>query len=232
MKNLVEIKNVSQTFKRDTVLEDVSLTIPQNCVVGLLGPNGAGKSTLLKILSGLLRPSAGEVVFDGHSWSRTDLVAIGALIEAPAIYENLTARENLKVRTLMLGLEECRIDEVLETVHLTDTGKKRAGAFSLGMKQRLGIAIALINHPKLLILDEPLNGLDPIGIQDLRYLINSFPQKGITVLVSSHLLSEIEQTADYIGILTQGRLAYSGQINEGEDLEALFMDIAMRQEGR
>ena len=160
------------------------------------------------------------------------MVAIGALIEAPAIYENLTARENLKVRTLMLGLEECRIDEVLETVHLTDTGKKRAGAFSLGMKQRLGIAIALINHPKLLILDEPLNGLDPIGIQDLRYLINSFPQKGITVLVSSHLLSEIEQTADYIGILTQGRLAYSGQINEGEDLEALFMDIAMRQEGR
>lgn len=232
MKNLVEIKNVSKTFKRDTVLEDVSLTIPQNCVFGLLGPNGAGKSTLLKILSGLLRPSAGEVVFDGHSWSRTDLVAIGALIEAPAIYENLTARENLKVRTLMLGLEECRIDEVLETVHLTDTGKKRAGAFSLGMKQRLGIAIALINHPKLLILDEPLNGLDPIGIQDLRYLITSFPQKGITVLVSSHLLSEIEQTADYIGILTQGRLAYSGQINEGEDLEALFMDIAMRQEGR
>lgn len=232
MKNLVEIKNVSKTFKRDTVLEDVSLTIPQNCVFGLLGPNGAGKSTLLKILSGLLRPSAGEVVFDGHSWSRTDLVAIGALIEAPAIYENLTARENLKVRTLMLGLEESRIDEVLETVHLTDTGKKRAGAFSLGMKQRLGIAIALINHPKLLILDEPLNGLDPIGIQDLRYLITSFPQKGITVLVSSHLLSEIEQTADYIGILTQGRLAYSGQINEGEDLEALFMDIATRQEGR
>lgn len=232
MKNLVEIKNVSKTFKRDTVLEDVSLTIPQNCVFGLLGPNGAGKSTLLKTLSGLLRPSAGEVVFDGHSWSRADLAAIGALIEAPAIYENLTARENLKVRTLMLGLEESRIDEVLETVHLTDTGKKRAGAFSLGMKQRLGIAIALINHPKLLILDEPLNGLDPIGIQDLRYLITSFPQKGITVLVSSHLLSEIEQTADYIGILTQGRLAYSGQINEGEDLEALFMDIATRQEGR
>ena len=143
----------------------------------------------------------------------------------PPLYENLTAKENLKVRTTLLGLPDTRIEEVLQIVQLTNTGKKRAGQFSLGMKQRLGIANALLNHPKLLILDEPTNGLDPVGIEELRELIRSFPQKGITVILSSHILSEVQQTADYIGIIANGILGYEGQLRDGEDLEQLFMQV-------
>ena len=127
----------------------------------------------------------------------------------PPLYENLTAYENLKVRTTILGLTDKRIDEVLQIVRLTETGKKRAGQFSLGMKQRLGIAVALLNNPKLLILDEPTNGLDPIGIEELRELIRSFPAKGITVILSSHILSEVQQTADHIGIIAGATLIES-----------------------
>lgn len=163
---------------------------------------------------------------DGEVWSRKSLNKIGSLIESPAIYGNLSARENLKVRTRMLGLPEERIDEVLEIVGLTQTGKKRAGKFSMGMKQRLGLAIALLNHPKLLILDEPTNGLDPIGIQDLRQMIQEFPQKGITVIVSSHILSEVSQVADDIGIIADGVLGYQGEMPHEEKLESLFMEIA------
>lgn len=146
----------------------------------------------------------------------------------PPIYENLSAWENLKVRTLLLGLPDSRIEEVLDIVRLTNTGKKRAGAFSMGMKQRLGIAIALLNHPKLLVLDEPVNGLDPVGIQELRELIRRFPEEGITVLVSSHILSEIEQTADYIAIIVDGGVHYEGKVADGDNLEELFMDIVKK----
>lgn len=203
----------------------VSLNIPRNSVYGLLGPNGAGKSTTLKMLTGILKPTIGTVTFNGQPWSREALNEIGALIEMPPLYENLTARENLKVRTTLLGLPDKRIDEVLQIVQLTNTGKKRVGQFSLGMKQRLGIANALLNHPKLLILDEPTNGLDPIGIEELRELIRSFPEKGITVILSSHILSEVQQAADHIGIIANGVLGYEGQLQNGEDLEQLFMQV-------
>ena len=133
----------------------------------------------------------------------------------PPLYENLTAYENLKVRTTILGLTDKRIDEVLQIVRLTETGKKRAGQFSLGMKQRLGIAVALLNNPKL----------DPIGIEELRELIRSFPAKGITVILSSHILSEVQQTADHIGIIAGGVLGYEGKLNANENLEQLFMDV-------
>ena len=196
--NMVEVKHLTKVFGKQKALDDVSIHIPEHCVYGLLGPNGAGKSTLLKMLTGILRPTSGEITFDGHPWSREDLWNIGSLIETPPIYENLSAWENLKVRALMLGVSEARMRDVLEIVRLGDTGKKKAGAFSLGMKQRLGIAIALLNRPRFLVLDEPVNGLDPIGIQELREMIRSFTQQGITVLVSSHILSEIEQTADRI----------------------------------
>lgn len=143
----------------------------------------------------------------------------------PALYDNLSARENLKVRTLLLGLPDSRIDEVLEIVSLKDTGKKKSGQFSIGMKQRLGIAIALLNNPKLLILDEPTNGLDPLGIQELRDLIRSFPEKGISVILSSHILAEVEQTADHIGIINNGKLQYQNIINHNDNLEELFMNV-------
>lgn len=226
--NMIVIKNLSKEFKGQKVLKGITMAIPENCVYGLLGPNGAGKSTLLKMMTGLLSPTSGEIFFRGHRWSRADLAEIGALIETPPIYENLTAWENLKVRALLLGVSDERIQEVLRLTDIAKTGKKRAGAFSLGMKQRLGIALALLGHPRLLVLDEPINGLDPLGIQELRQLIRSFPKQGITVIVSSHILSEIQQTADYIGIIADGRLGFEGKMEEQEDLEALFMEIAAK----
>ncbi len=181
------------------------------------------------MLTGMLRPTSGTIEFNGHRWERRDLARIGALIEAPPLYDNLTAGENLEIRTTMLGLPKRRIQEVLETVCLTDTGKKRAGHFSMGMRQRLGIALALLNEPELLILDEPTNGLDPLGIQELREMIRSFPQKGITVILSSHILSEVELIADDIGIMANGSLGYSGRIEPGADLEKLFMEVVRHE---
>ncbi|WP_049140424.1 ATP-binding cassette domain-containing protein, partial [Bacillus subtilis] len=175
---LLETKSLTKKFGKETAVSDVSLTVQKNSIYGLLGPNGAGKSTTLKILTGILRKTSGEVFFDGHKWKRSDLQNIGSLIEAPPLYDNLTAFENVKVHATLLGLSEDRINSVLKTVDMQHAGKKRAGQFSMGMRQRLGIAIALLNHPKLLILDEPTNGLDPIGIQELRDLIRSFPQEG------------------------------------------------------
>lgn len=222
---ILQTKDLCKDFKKQRVVNNISLSVMKNSIYGLLGPNGAGKSTTLKMIAGMLHPTSGKIIFEGHPWSRNDLTDIGALIEAPPLYENLTARENLKVRTLLLELPDDRIDEVLKIVDLTNTGKKCAGQFSMGMKQRLGIAIALLNHPKLLILDEPTNGLDPIGIQDLRGLIRSFPEQGITVLLSSHILSEVELIADHIGIISNGILGYEAKINPGEDLESLFMQV-------
>ena len=227
MNNIIlETKNLSKKFKGQQAVKDISLHVNKSSIYGLLGPNGAGKSTILKMVTGMLKPTNGEIFFDGHIWSREDLSRIGSLIEEAPLYENLSAKENLKVRTTVLGLPDSRIDEVLKIVELEGTGKKRAGQFSMGMKQRLGIAIALLNNPELLILDEPTNGLDPFGIQELRELIKSFPSKGITVILSSHMLSEVEQIADHIGIISGGILGYEGELKNGEDLEKLFMDIA------
>lgn len=231
MKLLLETQDLCKKFGSQKAVDHVSLKIQENSIYGLLGPNGAGKSTMLKMIAGILRPTEGKISFDGHEWNRKDLQHIGALIETPPLYENLTACENLKVRAAILGLPSARIGEVLETVELTDTGKKKAGQFSMGMKQRLGIALALLNHPKLLILDEPTNGLDPVGIQELRELIRFFPTQGITVILSSHILSEVEQIADHIGIIAGGVLGYSSKISPGEDLEQLFMEV-VRQNRR
>ena len=224
-KYILETNELTKVFGNQKAVNNVSLKIEKNSVYGLLGPNGAGKSTTLKMITGMLHKTSGEIMFEGHEWSRNDLSDIGALIEMPPLYENLSARENLKVRTLLLGLHEARIDEVLEIVDLKNTGKKKSGQFSLGMKQRLGIAIALLNNPKLLILDEPTNGLDPLGIQELRDLIRSFPKKGITVILSSHILAEVEQIADHIGIIHDGELKYQNVIDHNENLEELFMNV-------
>jgi ABC-2 type transport system ATP-binding protein len=177
MEMMLKTNELCKTFKDQKAVNKVSLNIPKCCVYGLLGPNGAGKSTTLKMITGIMKPTSGEIIYDGKPWNRGVLEEIGALIENPPIYENLTARENLEVRAILLGAPKSRIDEVLKTVSLTNTGKKKAGQFSLGMKQRLGIALALLADPKLLILDEPTNGLDPIGIEELRELIRSFPKQ-------------------------------------------------------
>lgn len=233
MELILETTNLCKSFRGQPAVSNVSLRIEKRSVYGLLGENGAGKSTILKMLTGMLRPTSGSIAFDGHPWSRSDLADMGALIETPPLYANLSAEENLKVRATMLGLPQARIAEVLEIVGLKNTGRKRAGQFSLGMKQRLGIALALLNRPKLLILDEPTNGLDPVGMKELRALIRSFPEQGMTVILSSHILREVEQVADRIGILSGGVLGYSGKIDPADDLERLFLDVvgADREEG-
>ena len=228
MKYMIQTKNLNKSYKKQEVNKDISLLVPKNSIYGLLGPNGAGKSTLLKMLTGMINPTSGEIIYKEKPWSRNDLLEIGSLIEQSPIYENLTARENLKVRTLLYNLPDSRIEDVLEIVNLTNAGNKKAGKFSMGMKQRLGIAIALLNNPKLLILDEPTNGLDPIGIGDLRELIKSFPKKGITVIISSHILSEVEQIADYIGIIANGQLWYQEKVQEDIDLEKLFLEVVKK----
>lgn len=233
MKEILKTDNLCKYFKKQKAVDNVSITVRENSIYGLLGPNGAGKSTTLKMITGMLRPTNGKVIFNGHDWTRKDLEQIGALIETPPLYDNLSAAENLEVRAKLLGVPKARIDEVLEIVDLQNTGRKKAGQFSMGMKQRLGIAIALLNNPKLLILDEPTNGLDPIGIQELRSLIRSFPSQGITVILSSHILSEVQLIADDIGIISNGILGYEGQMNKDEDLENLFIEIVRKsQEGR
>lgn len=228
MEMMLQTTELCKSFKNQKAVKKVSLNIEKGKIYGLLGPNGAGKSTTLKMITGILKPTAGEIYFNGKPWSRDVLSEIGALIEHPPIYENLSARENLKVRSLLLNTDEKRIDKVLQTVSLTNTGKKKAGQFSLGMKQRLGIAMALLGEPKLLILDEPGNGLDPIGIEELRELIRSFPAQGITVILSSHILSEVQLTADYIGIISDGILGYEGPLKQEQNLEELFMDVVKK----
>ena len=230
MKAILKTNNLCKDFKKQKAVNNVSITVRENSIYGLLGPNGAGKSTTLKMITGMLRPTSGKVLFNGHEWNRKDLEQIGALIETPPLYENLSAVENLEVRAKLLNIPKTRIDKVLKMVDLQNTGRKKAGQFSMGMKQRLGIAIALLNSPKLLILDEPTNGLDPIGIQELRSLIRSFPSKGITVILSSHILSEVQLIADDIGIISSGILGYEGQMNKDENLENLFVEVVRKSQ--
>lgn len=230
MKAILKTNNLCKDFKKQKAVNNVSITVRENSIYGLLGPNGAGKSTTLKMITGMLRPTSGKVLFNGHEWNRKDLEQIGALIETPPLYENLSAVENLEVRAKLLNIPKTRIDKVLKMVDLQNTGRKKAGQFSMGMKQRLGIAIALLNSPKLLILDEPTNGLDPIGIQELRSLIRSFPSKGITVILSSHILSEVQLIADDIGIISNGTLGYEGQMNKDENLENLFVEVVRKSQ--
>ncbi|WP_207723242.1 lantibiotic protection ABC transporter ATP-binding protein [Ruminococcus hominis] len=230
MKAILKTNNLCKDFKKQKAVNNVSITVRENSIYGLLGPNGAGKSTTLKMITGMLRPTSGKVLFNGHEWNRKDLEQIGALIETPPLYENLSAVENLEVRAKLLNTPKTRIDKVLKMVDLQNTGRKKAGQFSMGMKQRLGIAIALLNSPKLLILDEPTNGLDPIGIQELRSLIRSFPSKGITVILSSHILSEVQLIADDIGIISNGILGYEGQMNKDENLENLFVEVVRKSQ--
>ena len=229
---MLETRGLTKRFGRgdqaQDAVADVSLHIREGEVYGLLGPNGAGKSTTLKMICGMLRPTAGEILFAGHAWRREDLYAIGSLIEEAPLYPNLTARENLRVRTTLLGLPESRVDEVLAAVDLADTGKKRAGRFSMGMRQRLGLALALIARPRLLVLDEPTNGLDPIGIAEVRDFIRELcDTSGKTILISSHILSEISLLADDVGIIDHGKLLEEESLKELEAKNAKFIHFCV-----
>ncbi|MCR8969777.1 lantibiotic protection ABC transporter ATP-binding subunit [Facklamia sp. 7083-14-GEN3] len=222
---MLETRNLTKKIKEQIVLENVSIKVEKGKIYGLLGPNGAGKSTLLKVITKVMNCTSGDIFFEEKIMSTENLKKVGAIIEHPAIYPNLTAYENLEVLTVLLNIDKGRINDVLKIVGLEDTNKKLAKNFSLGMKQRLGIAMALINNPELLILDEPTNGLDPLGIQELRELIKEFSKKGVTVIISSHILSEIQQIADKIGIINNGHLIYEANNSDGMDLEKLFLEM-------
>lgn len=229
---ILHTHNLTKQYRNQLAVNNITLSIPRSKVYGLLGENGAGKSTMLKMIAGIIKPTDGEIIYNGKPWSRECLFEIGALIESPPLYLNLSASENLMVRATVLGLPVSQIPELLHLVGLDPHSKKNTRQYSTGMKQRLGIALALMNNPTLLILDEPTNGLDPTGMQELRKLICSFTQKGITVILSSHILSEIEQTVDAIGIISAGELVYEGAPSAGEGgLEQLFTRTVKRKEG-
>jgi ABC-2 type transport system ATP-binding protein len=215
--NIIEIKNLSHRFsKEDVVLDNVNLEVKTGSIFGFLGPNGAGKTTTLRLLLGLLTKQEGEISLFGQAFeeNRTAILQqVGSLIESPSLYGQLSAKENLLVWQKIYQCPKSRIGEVLDLVGLSDTGSKKASQFSLGMKQRLAIAVALLHQPKLLVLDEPTNGLDPSGIVEIRTLLKKLNQdEGITILISSHLLSEIEKLVTDIGIINHGKVLFQGSL--------------------
>lgn len=215
----VETINLIHKFsENETALNRVNLQVSESTIYGFLGPNGAGKTTTLRLILGLLKKQHGEILVFGKPFEKNrveTLRKIGSMIESPSIYGQLTAFENIRVLQRVYQCPERRIYEVLELVGLARTGNKKANQFSLGMKQRLSIAIALLHHPSLLILDEPTNGLDPNGILEIRELLQNLNQNhGITILISSHLLSEIEKLVTHVGIINGGNLLFQGTLAE------------------
>jgi len=213
---VIETNALTRRYGKRTAVDRVDLCVPRGEIYGFLGPNGAGKTTTIRMLLGLIRPTAGTVRLFGENFHRhrmSVLRRVGSLVESPSYYGHLTGAENLEVVRQLLGAPKKRIAEALEIVRLTEAADRPVKGYSLGMKQRLGIAMALLGHPELLILDEPTNGLDPAGIQEMRRLIKDMPRKyGMTVLVSSHLLSEIDQIATQVGIIHEGRLIFQDRI--------------------
>lgn len=214
MNSVIATRDLTKRFKQHTAVDGLDLVVPQGAVYGFLGPNGSGKSTTMKMLLGLTQPTKGEIDLFGQpltpSSRREMLPSIGSMIEAPPGYGHLTGAENMRIVRDMLDLVDAQIDRALSTVRLTEHKDKLVRNYSLGMKQRLGIAMALARDPALLVLDEPTNGLDPAGIEEIRTLLIGLAGQGITVMVSSHLLDEIDKMATVLGILANGRMIFQG----------------------
>ncbi|GEC89339.1 ABC transporter ATP-binding protein [Brevibacillus brevis] len=218
MNTVIRTENLSKRYGGAYSVQRVNLAVGEGEVYGFLGPNGAGKSTTLKMLLGLVKPTEGSVSVFGKDFSRNRIEILsqtGSLIEAPSYYGHLTGLENMRVMQRLRGVPDKHVEKALQIVRLEKQQNKKVDQYSLGMKQRLGIAMALLHFPKLVILDEPTNGLDPAGIGEIRELIQSLPQQyGMTVLLSSHLLSEIEQVATSIGIIHGGKLLFQGSMEQ------------------
>ena len=234
MNYILETNHLSKQSGNTYRVNDLSMAVPENCVYGFLGPNGAGKSTTLKMILGLIHPSQGSIKIFGKVMNSANRLSIlrqtGSLIENPGGYGHLTGLENMQIIQKLKGVSEAEIAPALKTVRLYDQRDKKLSNYSLGMKQRLGIAMAILGNPKLLILDEPTNGLDPAGIQEMRQLICSLPkERNMTVIISSHLLSEIEQMANQVGIIHHGRMLYQGTLADleiqGDNLEDVFLEM-------
>lgn len=225
---VIETQGLSFSFGNQQVVKSLSLQVPAGSIYGFLGPNGAGKTTTIKMLLNLLQTGEGSIHIFGQELqtNRISILSqIGSLIEQPAIYHHLTGKENLMNRALLLQVDEKRVGEMLKLVQLTSAANKKAGQYSLGMKQRLGIALALLNDPKLLILDEPTNGLDPNGIIEIRELLMKLVGDGKTVFISSHLLAEIEKMATHVGIINNGELMFQGTIHDLQNISQPLINI-------
>ncbi|EOS49395.1 hypothetical protein C809_01625 [Lachnospiraceae bacterium MD335] len=231
---ILKVRNVAKAFNGREMIHGMNLSVERGMIYGLLGVNGAGKTTTFKMITGLLRPDSGEIIFSGTSVSGQDkgfLREMGILIETPVFYEHLSARENLELHLQYMGCGVDKIEEVLNRAGLQNTGRQPVSKFSLGMRQRLAIARAISHGPKLLVLDEPVNGLDPVGIRQMRELFLSLAREsGMTLLVSSHILSEIEHVADRVGVLADGFIAKEVSMDQvrkdcPEGLEDYFFNI-------
>jgi ABC-type multidrug transport system ATPase subunit len=213
----IRTRGLARRFPGGFGVAGLDLNVPTGAIYGFLGPNGAGKTTTIRLLLSLLRPDAGEIALFGTPLAggrREALRQVGALVESPSLYGHLSGRDNLEVTRRLLGAPQARVDAALRRVDLLDAAHRRVRDYSLGMRQRLAIALALLGEPRLLVLDEPSNGLDPAGIVDLRALLRGLADEGITVFVSSHLLSEVEQIATHVGVLHEGRLRFEGRLEE------------------
>ena len=237
---IITTKSLTKQYGKKSVIKNLNLDVPEGSVYGFLGPNGAGKSTTMKMLLGLTAPTEGSFTIDGKHFPADRmriLKEVGSFIESPSFYANLTGRENLDIIRRILGLPESAVEDALDLVGLTEFGNRLAKKYSLGMKQRLGLAGALLGRPPILILDEPTNGLDPAGIHEIRSLVKSLPDLyDCTILLSSHMLSEIELIADDIGILNHGRLLFEGSLDDlrqsalqsgfaADNLEEMFLSM-------
>jgi ABC-2 type transport system ATP-binding protein len=223
--SIVETRSLNFAFQTgQKILDNLNLQVPAGSIYGFLGPNGAGKTTTLRLILGLLKKQEGDIILFGKNFqvNRIDILRrIGALIEQPSLYLHLTGKENLEVFRLTYRSNKNRIDEMLQLVQLQHAAHKKVKSYSLGMKQRLAIAIALLHDPEMLILDEPTNGLDPNGIIETRELIKQLNREwGKTILVSSHLLAEVEKMATHVGIIHKGKLSFQGSLQQLQQLKS------------
>jgi ABC-2 type transport system ATP-binding protein len=227
----VEVRGLTKTFGRVTAVREMSFTAPAGKVTGFLGPNGSGKTTTLRMLLGLVEPDAGEALIGGVRYGRLDRPrrTVGALLEATGFHPGRRARDHLRVLADAASVPVRRVDEVLDQVDLGPAATRRVRGFSLGMRQRLGLAAALLGDPRVLLLDEPANGLDPAGIAWLRGLLRGLADEGRTIVVASHVLSEVAQTADNVVIVSDGELRFAGPLDEiggpSNALESAFLKL-------
>jgi ABC-2 type transport system ATP-binding protein len=215
----VSVRGLTKHYGRVTAVDDLSFEVPAGAVTGFLGPNGAGKTTALRMLLGLVRPSAGEALIGGRRYAQLDRprAEVGAVLEATGFHPGRRGRDHLRILARAAGLPDRRVADVLDRVELTEAADRRVGGYSLGMRQRLGLAAALLGDPGVLVLDEPANGLDPAGMAALRDLLRALAAEGRTVLISSHVLSEVAQTVDRVVIVSTGRLRFAGPLSELDD---------------
>jgi len=231
--NVIQTSNLTRQFHKVMVIDHITLQVPQGSIYGFLGPNGAGKTTTIRLLLRLIHPDEGTVRIFGLSLPQQRqaiLKKVGAFVELPSLYPHLTGFENLDITRRLLGANRQKINDVLKIVHLEKDSKRLVRGYSLGMRQRLALALALLGDPELLILDEPTNGLDPAGIQEIRALIRHLAtERGITVFISSHLLNEVEQVATHVGIVVKGKLIFQGTLNQLQAESESYIQIKTGQ---